>query len=322
MLFRRHPTLRALRPWLIVALLLALVMTACGAEEAPPPTPTKTPLPTFTPTPPETPTPIVAPTNTPEPATPTPAEPPTSTLEPPTPTPAEPPTPTPEPPTPTPAVPVAVIDNPTLNVRQGPGTNYSVIGQANNGDRFDIRGKNSAGSWWQIDFNGRDGWVSGDFVRVEGDAGSVQVAANIPAAPTQAPVPPTNTPVPQPTQPPAPTYAFNKYGSPEVRPNSNPLISVFAMVYTNNLLGGVGDVKVAVSGPGGSNETACAPDVLRGDPGLPSEFIYNCKVEIPSTAEGVYSAWVVDGGGNQVSEAWELSVSGEIRTFLPRWQQR
>ena len=62
------------------------------------------------------------------------------------------------------------------------------------------------------------------------------------------------------------------------------------------------------------------PTYLRGDPGLGSEFFYNAKIEFPF-AEGVYRAFVVDSGGNQVSEVWELAVAGETRTFLPRWKQ-
>ncbi|MEA3335197.1 MAG: SH3 domain-containing protein [Chloroflexota bacterium] len=185
-----------------IAALILVLMQACALgdlvanEPAPIPTPSRTPHPTFTPTPPETPTPIVAPTNTPSPVplpTNTPAE------APPTEAPAEPPAAAQPTDTPAPETAQVIIDNPTLNVRQGPGTNYRIIGRANNGERYDIKGKNSSGSWWQINFNGQDGWVSGSYVRTEGDTGGVQVASNIPAPP------PPPTAIPRPTQPPAPT---------------------------------------------------------------------------------------------------------------------
>lgn len=211
---RRNATLL-----MAIAALVLVLTPACAlgnllaSESAPPVTPTLTPLPTFTPTPAELATPEVAPTNTPteEPrATPTPPEPPATPTPEATPTPAEPTA------TPTPETATAVIDNPTLNVRSGPGTNYSIIGRASNGQSYEVTGKNASGSWYQINFNGQTGWVSGDFVIIQGNAGGIQVAANIPAPPppppTQPPAPATPTPPPaqptQPTQPPAAQYPF------------------------------------------------------------------------------------------------------------------
>jgi uncharacterized protein YgiM (DUF1202 family) len=94
-----------------------------------------------------------------------------------------------------------VINNPTLNVRTGPGTTYPAIGTARNGDRYDITGTNPSSTWWQIDFNGQLAWVSGQYVLVEGNTAAVEVVANIqpPPQPTRPP-----TPRPQPTQPPPP----------------------------------------------------------------------------------------------------------------------
>ena len=192
---RRNTTL-----FILIAALVLILTPACALgnlmsrQEAPPPTPTRTPKPTFTPTPLDTPTPVVAPTNTP---TATPVE--TATPVP-TNTPEVPPT---ETPTNTPETARAVINNPTVNVRSGPGTNYSNIGQARNGERYDITGKNAGGNWYQINFNGQTAWVTSQFVVVEGDPNSVQVAANIPAAPVQPTRPPAPRPQPQPTQPPA-----------------------------------------------------------------------------------------------------------------------
>jgi hypothetical protein len=174
----------------------ALAELVSSNDTDPAPTPSFTPKPTFTPTTPVTIEPIVAPTFTPTAtpdATPTPVD---------TPTPEVPPTPEP---TPTPETARLVIDNPTLNVRSGPGTNYGVIGQARNGERYDVTGKNAAGSWYQINFNGQTGWVAGEYVLVEGDANAIQVAASIPAPPVQPTRPPAPTAAPQPTAPPAPT---------------------------------------------------------------------------------------------------------------------
>ncbi len=217
---RRNTTL-----FILIAALVLILTPACALgnlmsrEEAPPSTPTRTPKPTFTPTPLDTPTPIVAPTNTP---TATPAE--TATPVP-TNTPEVPPT---ETPTNTPETARAVINNPTVNVRSGPGTNYSNLGQARNGERYDITGKNASGNWYQINFNGQTGWVTSQYVVLEGDPNSVQVAAAIPPAPVQPTRPPTPRPQPtappppaQPTAPPQPQYRFQLVSGVEsCEPNS------------------------------------------------------------------------------------------------------
>lgn len=195
---RRNTTLL-----LAVAALVLVITPACAlgnlvarTDTGPAPTPSFTPKPTFTPTTPVTEEPIVAPTFTPTAtpeATPTPVD---------TPTPEA--SPTPEA-TPTPETARLVINNPTLNVRGGPGTNYGIVGQARNGERYDVTGRNAAGTWYQINFNGQTGWVAGQYVIVEGDPNSIQVAANIPPAPVVPTRPPAPTAAPQPTAPPAPT---------------------------------------------------------------------------------------------------------------------
>ncbi len=53
-----------------------------------------------------------------------------------------------------------------LNVRQGPGTTYSVIDLLHTGDRVLATGQNSAAGWYQITLSdGRTGWVSGLYVQ-------------------------------------------------------------------------------------------------------------------------------------------------------------
>lgn len=59
--------------------------------------------------------------------------------------------------------PVATI-NGDMNIRQGPGTGYARIGGAFEGEEFGITGKSADGEWWQIDFDGEEGWVYASFV--------------------------------------------------------------------------------------------------------------------------------------------------------------
>lgn len=117
-----------------------------------------------------------------------------------------PPTATPILPTATPRPPTVIVSR-NMNVRQGPGTNYAVIGGASPGQEFAITGTDAgARQWFQIDYIGRAGWIYAPLVTAINAAG-VQVAANIPPTPrpTDTPVPaiiqPTNTPAPPPAQP-------------------------------------------------------------------------------------------------------------------------
>ena len=146
-----------------------------------------------------------APTTVPFPTfTNTPSAPPAQKA--PTAAPSLPPTATPVPPTDTPRPPTVIV-NSNMNVRQGPGTNYPVIGGASAGQEFAMTGiESGARQWLQINYNGLAGWVYAPLVTAINAAG-VQVAANIPPTPrpTDTPVPaiiqPTNTPVPPPAQP-------------------------------------------------------------------------------------------------------------------------
>lgn len=303
---------RRFRP-ILALVLLAVLLAACGPAATPEPEPTATrPLrPTFTPT--------VVPTDTPEP-TPTPL--PTDT---PTPLPTD---------TPTPAAPKAIVGGDgQVNVRSGPGTAYPEAGQVATGTELDILASNAAGDWYEVCcVNGQNVWIVARLVEVTGDAGLIQVAANIPAppTPTTAPTrPPAVVQPQQPTQPPAPTatpaptYRFAKM-SLEPRVNTNPIVTVFAGLYNSaqDLTNPVTGYKLVVVAPSGEQkEIEFGPAFLRGDPGLPGEFLYNAKIEFP-TMDGAFRAWVADPAGNQVAETWDLSVSGDTRTFLARWKEQ
>lgn len=253
---RRRITLLA-----AVAVLTMMLASGCALAElvssndtGPAPTPSFTPRPTFTPTIPVTIEPVVAPT-----FTPTPEPEPTATPEE-QPTPE--PTAVPEPePTPTPEAARLVINNPTLNVRSGPGTSYGIVGQARNGERYDVTGKNQAGSWYEINFNGRTGWVAGQYVRIEGDPGAIQVAANIPAPPVQPTRPPAPTAAPQPPAPaptPAPSFPFSLLAGVE-RCDPNPgttYFNGFVRRRDNSLMNGV-CVHIAFFGPRNTKCSGC-----------------------------------------------------------------
>jgi hypothetical protein len=230
-----------------------------------------------------------------------------------TPTPEVPPTPEP---TPTPETARLVINNPTLNVRSGPGTNFGIIGQARNGERYDVTGKNAAGNWYQINFNGQTGWVAGQYVVVEGDANTIQVAGNIPAPPVQPTRPPAPTPVPQPTAPPPPAVSSYKFNIALVqRCDRQPAGNwVEGTVY----IGGQpanGERVVFSYAPDGPPVTQ--PTITGPHPGYDNwnPGFYSHIINAPGVGPqpGNWFVWVVDPSGNRISEIanWQSTGPGE-----------
>ncbi|MET3408234.1 L,D-peptidoglycan transpeptidase YkuD (ErfK/YbiS/YcfS/YnhG family) [Priestia aryabhattai] len=54
----------------------------------------------------------------------------------------------------------------TLNVRSGAGTSYASIGSVTKGQKLSVVSK--SGSWYKINYNGRTGYVSSDYVQASG----------------------------------------------------------------------------------------------------------------------------------------------------------
>ncbi len=306
------------RIWVLLALTLLLTAaTACtdGRASRGPvatPVPAKTLRPTFTNTPDK---PTLTPTPAPPTAMPT-SEAPTDTPEPPTPE---------STPTPSPAPASFTVTGATLNVRSGPGTNYGAIGQIRQGQSFPITGKNQAGSWWQFDYSGRAGWVSGQLVSVTG-GGSVQVAANIPAAPTAAPRPtirPATRPAPTPAPAASPLLIFAQAGA-EYR-NADDAnfswVTFWGRLGTKSQAGSGSGYTLRVSAPSGSGEKPAEYTWQFAYTGQPGEFLYNAKVELPR-AGGAFRAVVVDGSGKEVSDPIVGTLLDRTHDVLLNWNKR
>ena len=210
-----------------IALIVYVLVIACGASSTPtplaqpptatpiPPTATKpsgpaptwTPRPTYTPIPTWTPSPTSTPTGTP-----------TNT---PTSTPAPTSTPT--------SIPITGAGTADVNLRAGPGTDFDKVGLLNAGDKCTIECKTADGKWYQITLaSGDQAWVSSDYVATGSGIDAIPIVApgqmpatptlppptntpvpsqptSTPIPPTNTPIPPTNTPLPQPTPVPRPT---------------------------------------------------------------------------------------------------------------------
>lgn len=309
-----YPTSLVRRLPLLVLLLILVVGCSSNEPEVVTP-PTRTPRPTFTPTtisPASQPV-VAADTATPVPDAPTPAP------DTPTPVPDQPPTDTP---TPAPESAKAVITNAQANVRTGPGTNYALAGTLDRGAEFEIVGKNPAGDWFQICcLNGQKVWIADFLVDTSGPVDAVAVAADIAAPPPTAPpapAAPTATPAPaQPTATPAPSFALAKGEAVAPLENTNPYITFYGWICRKQCPSeAVGGYKMVAEGPLGRGEAVFESVTLIG----PNDaFWYNAKVEFAGTAAGDYRVWVTDMSGNQVAEAWTFTVSGTMRTLLPRW---
>ena len=73
-----------------------------------------------------------------------------------------------------------------VNVREGPGTAYPVVGQISPNATYAVTGKNEASDWWQIDLDGRQGWIIGQLVNASSAASDVAVITDIPEPPIAA----------------------------------------------------------------------------------------------------------------------------------------
>ena len=185
---------------------LTVLLAGCGpfgspAEEATA-IPTRTPVPTYTPTPVTPPTLTTAATATPAPAV---------TVEVPDALAATAPAAV----TREPAVaaftaaarPQLTITSDLVNVRSGPDTTFDLVGEAKQGETYDVVAKTPAGDWWQICcIAGQKGWVFGELATVaNGEA--VAIAGDMPAAPTTAALAEAPTEAPAGTPAETPTAA-------------------------------------------------------------------------------------------------------------------
>ena len=69
-----------------------------------------------------------------------------------------------------------------VNVRSGPGREYTILGKMRPSDGLDITGQNADASWLRVNFNGQEGWVFADVVNVTGAIETAPVAEAGPTA--------------------------------------------------------------------------------------------------------------------------------------------
>ena len=69
-----------------------------------------------------------------------------------------------------------------VNVRSGPGTQYTVLGKVRGGDALDITGRTANNQWLRVNFNGQEGWISAALFDVTGDVATAPEATAGPNA--------------------------------------------------------------------------------------------------------------------------------------------
>jgi hypothetical protein len=105
--------------------------------------------------------------------------------------------------TPTPSPPLAKVTAPTLNVRAGPNTAYTIVGKLSLDDSVEVVGRNAAGDWLQVVYpanSDRRGWIAADYAKLTGPLETLPEVS--------APPPPSPSPAPRQPQTPTPALAL------------------------------------------------------------------------------------------------------------------
>ncbi|MBE2271222.1 MAG: SH3 domain-containing protein [Anaerolinea sp.] len=167
---------------------------------------------------------------------------------------------------PTGACMVATAGTTTVNVRSGPGTNFSILTQLSPFQTGLVLGRLADGTWYQINVNSITGWVSGTVVRVGGMCAAISIIIPPTLTPTatlpmtftpSATLMATNTPTATATLPgPQPTLNFSlppNYGSTALTSGFVP--DPFQVGITSG-----GSVNVTYLGSGCRGFATAAPD--------------------------------------------------------------
>lgn len=80
---------------------------------------------------------------------------------------------------------VVVVNTPFLNIRNGPGAQFAVIGVANGGDELAVTGISRDRGWWRVQTPFGEGFVFAEYVLFRGE-GSLVPFVDIPATATSA----------------------------------------------------------------------------------------------------------------------------------------
>ncbi|MFN8464783.1 MAG: SH3 domain-containing protein [Caldilineaceae bacterium] len=234
------------------------------------------------------------------------------------------------------------IETDIINVRSGPDTSFGLVGTANIGERFEIKGRNADGSWYLICcVNGQQGWVNSQLTDEDNeelaplvDTPAVPTPAPVaqaPAAQAPAPAEPTATPAPAAPAPAADACAgiggdgckFKLKGGPSFANNGgNELKFQIAFVHSG-IEGGQPQgsyfVWVEKDGQKLPVSDSVRSIALQAQQGPQGKYNYEYKIgrdQLPGgNVAGSYQIWVLDGNGERDSQTFSFTVpdgQGEV----------
>jgi hypothetical protein len=230
---------------------------------------------------------------------------------------ADTPTPTPQAETPTPGGPPVAVTTTDLNVREGPGQEYPVLGLLPVGTQVEVTGKNLDGTWWQIVYppgSAERAWIYAPFTRPSNTQDVPVVPTPVPPTPTYTPTmtptataPPTSTPTPTkvptatPTTPLAPIVEFGATKT-TINPGECTTLQWHIENITAAFLSGGEFSNLGVAGPLGSREvcpTSTTLYVLRAETAsgpIERSVTVTVRAEQTVTLNYIGSGWVREDG--------------------------
>ena len=172
-------------------------------------------------------------------------------------------------------------------MRTGPGDNYDILGQLNQGEQAAVIGANIDDSWVVINFRGTQGWLAAYLVDISGDLRTVPVI----------PTPPTPTPGFTATPSPSPVtdlIIVSASISPNpITPNQN-----FTVNITVGNIGGTAAGAFTVAGTFPPNNIGLVATV----PGLGAGQSANVSMSGILTGTGAFTTSLIIDSNNQVNE--------------------
>ncbi len=230
---------------------------------------------------------------------------------------ADTPTATPQGVTPTPGGPPVAVTTSDLNVREGPGQEYPVLGLLPVGTQVEVTGKNPDGTWWQVVYpagSAERAWIYAPFTRSSNAQDVPVVPTPVPPTPTYTPTitptataPPTSTPTPTKTPTPTPTTALApivEFGATKstIDPGECTTLQWHIENITAAFLSGGEFSNLGIAGPVGTREvcpTSTTLYVLRAETAsgpIERSVTVTVRAEQTVTLNYIGSGWVREDG--------------------------
>jgi len=201
------------------------------------------------------------------------------------------------------------VNAPRLNVRQGPGTTFPVVGTVSQGETVTILSRNEFGDWWRaccISGTTQDGWMAAQFILPNFDLGQANVLIAVDGA---VPTPPPPTPVPTIDPNVVPTTTVpSSISSLELQVQQEPAYAwqggTITLIYQLNNAGAetVSNVEVR-------NELPAELGFLSANPVSANDFLTET---VPVSRTVVIFRWPELQAGAAVSASVQVSVSSQL----------